>query len=727
MSSKHGTASNEWFPGRNSRTGADCITTPGAAEFLLTAFFLILLLSPVVQAERATSSEMELVCRNWLTYMTNTRGIWGGSTAPAVVRVHEIIVNDTLLGRCFMIQPVGFVIVPVLKELPPVMYCSDENGIDLSEEKGLPALIKEVLQHRVRSFVTRYGSLDIAQPDTGEVMMAREQRGEWAFFNQNEETFRTSLTARKMIPMEDLGPLLTSTWHQGAPYNNFCPMGDGGRTVVGCVATAAAQIMAYYNWPPQGSGRRTNYWNGDYSCGGSSPPLNLRADFSDTYDWANIPDYCSMSSPAAVQKAVAELCYEVGVAYNMDYGRCGSGAYTGSGTGLFPYYFRYRNQIRELKRSSYTRYDWSALIRDEIAAGRPIAYGIYSHAIVADGWRRIEVTDQVHMNYGWGGSQNAWFSVDELYCPWSGCTPWVEDMLTNIEPDDDCYFSADTTGGQVPLPVSFTGINTVPADSWIWSFGDGDSAFVQSPTHVFQKSGQHDVTLKIISGTETHTYTVPKYINALGDTMTVYSALAKADSIVEVIIMGGNTVPLNHIVIPIGYGGPLDLSYDTFSTTGCRADLFPIKTRMSYDPTNKRMAFSFHNSVNDTLELTPGYGPILKLYFRAPHYFTDADTAVISLEGYDIYNALYSGSVLQYQPNIEDGAVYKYFICGDADGEGRANIMDVTYLIKYLYKDGPAPNPLRAADANHSGTVNIQDVTRLINFLYQAGPPPDCL
>jgi hypothetical protein len=148
---------------------------------------------------------------------------------------------------------------------------------------------------------------------------------------------------------------------------------------------------------------------------------------------------------------------------------------------------------------------------------------------------------------------------------------------------------------------------------------------------------------------------------------------------------------------------------------------------MSYDPTNKRMAFSFYNSVNDTLELTPGYGPILKLYFRAPHYFTDADTAVISLEGYDIYNALYSGSVLQYQPNIEDGAVYKYFICGDADGEGRANIMDVTYLIKYLYKDGPAPNPLRAADANHSGTVNIQDVTRLINFLYQAGPPPDCL
>jgi hypothetical protein len=147
LSSKHGTVSNRRSPIRLSRAGGDFITTTYAAGFLLTAFFLILLLSPVVQAERATSSEMELVCRNWLIYMTNTRGVWGGSTVPALNDVQEIVVNDTLLGRCFMIQPVGFVVVPVLKELPPVMYCSDENGIALSEENGLPVLIKEVLLH----------------------------------------------------------------------------------------------------------------------------------------------------------------------------------------------------------------------------------------------------------------------------------------------------------------------------------------------------------------------------------------------------------------------------------------------------------------------------------------------------------------------------------------------------------------------------------------------------
>ena len=32
-----------------------------------------------------------------------------------------------------------------------------------------------------------------------------------------------------------------------------------------------------------------------------------------------------------------------------------------------------------------------------------------------------------------------------------------------------------------------------------------------------------------------------------------------------------------------------------------------------------------------------------------------------------------------------------YAICGDIDGSGSINILDVTYLVNYLYKDGPEP------------------------------------
>ena len=66
------------------------------------------------------------------------------------------------------------------------------------------------------------------------------------------------------------------------------------------------------------------------------------------------------------------------------------------------------------------------------------------------------------------------------------------------------------------------------------------------------------------------------------------------------------------------------------------------------------------------------------------------------------------------------------FICGDASGNGVVNALDVTFIINFLYKDGPPPNPTAAADVNHSGTVNALDVTYLINFLYKGGVAPNC-
>nr|MBN2278071.1 VCBS repeat-containing protein [candidate division Zixibacteria bacterium] len=66
------------------------------------------------------------------------------------------------------------------------------------------------------------------------------------------------------------------------------------------------------------------------------------------------------------------------------------------------------------------------------------------------------------------------------------------------------------------------------------------------------------------------------------------------------------------------------------------------------------------------------------------------------------------------------------YVCGDANGGGSVNILDVTYLINYLYKSGPAPEPQEAGDANGNGAVNILDVTYLISYLYKSGPEPIC-
>ncbi len=73
------------------------------------------------------------------------------------------------------------------------------------------------------------------------------------------------------------------------------------------------------------------------------------------------------------------------------------------------------------------------------------------------------------------------------------------------------------------------------------------------------------------------------------------------------------------------------------------------------------------------------------------------------------------------------------FVCdctpGEANNDGTINILDITYLIAYLYKGGPPPTPYRvcSGDPNCDCTVNILDVTYLIAFLYKGGNPPcDC-
>ena len=64
--------------------------------------------------------------------------------------------------------------------------------------------------------------------------------------------------------------------------------------------------------------------------------------------------------------------------------------------------------------------------------------------------------------------------------------------------------------------------------------------------------------------------------------------------------------------------------------------------------------------------------------------------------------------------------------CGDANNDEIVNILDITYLVNYLYKGGLQPQPLEKADVNGDATITILDITYLINYLYKGGPAPNC-
>ena len=63
---------------------------------------------------------------------------------------------------------------------------------------------------------------------------------------------------------------------------------------------------------------------------------------------------------------------------------------------------------------------------------------------------------------------------------------------------------------------------------------------------------------------------------------------------------------------------------------------------------------------------------------------------------------------------------------GDADNSGTLNVSDLTYLVNYLFKGGPAPSCKDEGDADGSGTLNVSDLTYLVNYLFKGGPAPVC-
>ena len=69
--------------------------------------------------------------------------------------------------------------------------------------------------------------------------------------------------------------------------------------------------------------------------------------------------------------------------------------------------------------------------------------------------------------------------------------------------------------------------------------------------------------------------------------------------------------------------------------------------------------------------------------------------------------------------------------CSDVDSSGTTNILDITYLINYLYKGGPEPDCGLSyigicGDVDNNEIVNLLDITYLINYLYKGGPEPEC-
>ena len=688
------------------------------------------LMASATFATTATTAEAELVASNWLLYSVAMGDKWNEKTTPSVRQVGSLT-DDTgeLLAWCFEIDPVGFIVVPTLKELPAIKMYSSASDLDPNDPGGPAQLLREILTARHETYRSLYGSLDVVPTDDPSRFAA--SRRSWEWLAVDTEVFAQDMADKDGTSRLEVGPLVTSYWDQGDPYNTFCPTGDGGATcVVGCVATSFAQIMHYHQWPLEGEGSHTYYWNGDQSCDGSTPGQNLTADFSDPYDWDNIVDNCYFGCEPETVLAVSELCYEVGVALQMNYGACASGAWPARMVTMMPQHFRYKPIMSEIYRSDYSLDGWYNQIQQQIDQGLPTEYTIYSHSILCDGYRMDGEMKQYHMNYGWANGNNAWYTLDSLHCPWDGCNPMNEGMIIDMKPDRDLVMQGENTFGWEPLTVQFTGYSELEVESWAWTFGDGGDSEEQSPQYEYTVPGVYDVNLEIQTTGGPLDMTESDMVVVLADSLKAPQVQASPGDTVDLAIEMVNTLSISQLYVPVEFQGSLELTYSSASLEGCRTASNWTLAIVQFDPMGRRVCFRLTADAPEHA-LTSGSGAVLHVRLVVSGSATTGQSTTIEVDGYVSNSPTVSSDYGEYVLRTQAGQVMYGTTCCvgirgniDSDPEEQINIGDLVYLVNYMFGGGPPPACTDEANVNGLAELDIADLVYLVNYMFNGGPEP---
>ena len=286
----------------------------------------------------------------------------------------------------------GFVMVAADDAAQPILAYSEESRFDVDR-----------LSDGERYFM-RHFARQITYARENDLVADSEVAEAWALASKGQSP-RATYT---------VGPLLTTNWDQGYPYNYYCPTaggGPGGHVWAGCVATAMSMVMKFWNWPDHGSG--------SYSYKPENYPTQS-ANFEETYyQWQNMPNSISAGSQSTYIQAIATLMWHCGISVDMDYAINGSGAHSEDVPEAIATYFRYTDHATMYSRELYTKTEWEDMLIESLDEGFPLYYAGSDadggHAFACDGYNDNRF---FHFNWGWSGSyNNNYYAIDALNPP----------------------------------------------------------------------------------------------------------------------------------------------------------------------------------------------------------------------------------------------------------------------------------------------------------------------
>jgi PKD repeat protein len=444
------------------------------ASIIFTAIFA---LAAPINHETA-----ERLAENWLSFY--------GDAQYELAELFPFSENGITYHYFAAMSPSGFVIVAGDDRLSPVIGYSFEGNY------GAPDFHPSLQEH----LAIFKADLDYALEN--QLIPNAETKALWTVYSGDAKLPETK-------DEKDVNPLIRTKWNQNYPYNALCPedvAGPGGHVYAGCVATAMAQAMRYWEHPARGVGGH-RYQHSTYG--------SIQADFDTLYDWANMP----MTAGSNVNIPIALLQFHCGVSVNMNYSPEGSGAYVGEGqinsVNSFKTYFGYSQNTHYRYKSNYTAVNWKEFIREELDNLRPlvyVGYGSGGHAFNLDGYQG---DDHFHFNWGWGGAYDGYYLLTEMN---PGGSNFVEGQaaIFGLVPDIVARFSMDKNEGAAPLTVQFTDKSSSdePIVSRYWDF-DNDGVIDDStanPVFTYDSAGVYAVRLIVTDSEKSDTTIVSNAI-----------------------------------------------------------------------------------------------------------------------------------------------------------------------------------------------------------------------
>lgn len=440
-------------------------------HLLVVTLLALGLLAGKVSAAPVDENVIRQVAINYLANHISVHGSWNGEVAPTIAGIQLIVYQGQPVAYNVTVGPSGYLFMaydddfsPVLLYSPASFFDPERVGVrDTPESWIIPETyaIYQKLQQHMLGLAAR--DANVANQERAQSRSSRA----WTFFNKSPARFisqsRINPALNNTFSADSsadtaavVGPLLSTTWNQdSSTYNLYTPSVSGTsgcpHTLTGCVATATAQLMKYWNWPTTGTGSHSYLW--------ASQSQTLSANFNHAYNWSSMSNALTATSTAAQIDAVARLIADVGIADDMGYGCKGSGAYLANvAATVLPAYFKYKSGAQTIKRTSSSNAPaFFSLIKAELDAlpPRPMLFQMSTvdktsaHAVVVDGYQ-TGTTDMVHINMGWGNanSTNTYYDITNNWTSggykWDGTSQIV---FTHIEPDyaANCFPAISST------------------------------------------------------------------------------------------------------------------------------------------------------------------------------------------------------------------------------------------------------------------------------------------